>query len=118
MGWVRTRVTRARRGVRLGRVPHTEPMTGNREPRGVLLLVVAGAVVLLLAAGLLVVAAIRGVLPGTADCVVEVGGRPVELQTGQAEVAATGAAQAVRERRGPGAATARVAEAADLPAAD
>jgi hypothetical protein len=82
------------------------------------LLVVAGAVVLLLAAGLLVVGAVRGLLPGTVDCEAAVGGRSVELETGQAEVAATVSAAGVRERRGPASTARQVAESADLSAAD
>src|SRR5690349_20000772 len=112
MGWVGPR----ERG--LGPVPETEPVSGNREPRGAVLLVVAGVVVLVLAGALLVVGAVRGLLPGTADCTVEVADRTVELGTDEAESAATVSASAVRQGAGPDTAADAVAEVTDLPGPD
>ena len=93
-------------------------MSRKPEPRGAILLVLAGVLVLLLAGSLLVVAAIRGVLPGTADCEVEVADRTVELTTDQAEVAATVSASAVRQGLGLDAAAKAVGQVADLAQTD
>ena len=70
-----------------------------RDPRRRVAVVVAGVVVLLLVCSLLVWAALRGLLPGTADCVAEVGDRTVELSTDEAEAAAKVAARGVRLRQ-------------------
>ena len=78
--------------------------------------VVAGVVVLVLVGSLLVIAAIRGLLPGTADCEVTIGSHRVELSTDEAESAASVAARAVRLRRSPPVTAAAVADASDLSA--
>ena len=69
-----------------------------RDPRGRAVAVVAGVVVLLLVGGLLVLAAVRGLLPGTADCAAVMGDRAVELTSDEAEAAAAVAARGVRLR--------------------
>ena len=69
-----------------------------RDPRRRVAVVVAGVVVLALTGSLLTLAAIRGVLPGTADCTATLGDRAVDLSTEQAEGAASIAARAVRLR--------------------
>ena len=93
-------------------------MSRTATPRGAIAFVAAGVAVLLFAASLLVVAAVRGVLPGTADCEATVGERSVELSTDEAETAAAVAARAVRLRLGLAASADAVAETADLSAAD
>jgi hypothetical protein len=77
---------------------------------------VAGVAVLGLVVSLLVVAAIRGLLPGTADCTVTIGKQTVELSTDEAEAAAAMSARSVRLRRSFPATTAAVADALDRPA--
>ena len=93
-------------------------MSRKQEPRGAILLVLAGILVLLLAASLLVVAAIRGVLPGTAGCEVEVADRTVELTTDQAEAGATVSASAVRQGLGLDASAEAVGQVTDLAQTD
>jgi hypothetical protein len=66
------------------------------DPHRRLVLVVAGVAVLVLVGSLLVFAAVRGLLPGTADCTVTVGKQTVDLSTDEAEAAARVSARAVR----------------------
>jgi hypothetical protein len=70
----------------------------TRDQRRRLALVVAGVTVLVLVGSLLVIAAVRGLLPGTADCTVAVGKRSVDLTEDEAQAAATVSARAVRLR--------------------
>jgi hypothetical protein len=93
-------------------------MSRTPEPRGAILLVAAGVVVLLVAGVFLVVGAVRGLLPGTADCTVEDGERTVELGTDDARSAATVAAGAVRQRLPLDDAVGGVREVTDLSRAD
>jgi hypothetical protein len=82
----------------LGAVPETEAVDLTRDPRRRLALVVAGVTVLVLVGSLLVIAAVRGLLPGTADCTVTAGKRSVDLTEDEAQAAATVSARAVRLR--------------------
>jgi hypothetical protein len=84
------------------------------QPRGRIVLVVAAGLAVLLVGTLLVVAAIRGLLPGTADCTVTVGERTVDLSSGDAEAAATAAARAVRRAAPLRRTAARVAVVLDV----
>lgn len=93
-------------------------MKRTQAPGGVLVLVAAGVAVLLVAVLLLVVAAVRGILPGTADCTVTVADRIVELDRDEAEAATTIGARAVRKGTGLDAVTSGAAKAADLSQAD
>ncbi len=92
MGWLRL----------VGPAPHTDPMDPLRDlrddPGRRVAGVVAGGVVLLLVGTLLVFAAIRGLLPGTADCTVSVRDTTVHLTAEDAREASAVAARAVRLR--------------------
>ncbi len=89
-----------------------------RDPRRRLVLVLSGVVLLALVGSLLALGAVRGLLPGTADCTVTIGERSVDLSTQEAEVAAQLSARAVRRQLPLGQTAAALTELVDLPDRD